>query len=411
MTLPLEGLRIIDLSMFMSGPLVTLIAADMGADVIKVESVQRLDGWRGASAAGPAGPAWEQSPSFNWINRNKREITLNLSDPRGADLLKRLVATSGIVVENYTPRVMGNFGLGYDELKAVRPDVILLSMPGFGLTGPWRDYTAFAWTTEEMSGISHLTGYQGGQPLFMGNTGGDPLAGLMGAIALFAAIEHRRRTGEGQHVDLSQMEASIMFVGDALVEAAASGVSPIRKGNHNPRMAPHNTYRCADGWVAIACADDGAWLRLATHIGRPELAAAGSPLATLAGRHAQVETVDAAISAWSASRGANEAMHELQSVGVAAGAVLDGKQLLEDPHLAARNFFVEQERPWVGQKHYPGQPFRLSRHPQPANRPAPTLGEHTREVLSTILGLGGAELDALDAADITGTVPLAARQD
>ncbi|MCC7363042.1 MAG: CoA transferase [Dehalococcoidia bacterium] len=413
MGLPLEGIRIVDLSMFMSGPLATLIAADMGADVIKVESLQRLDGWRGAGVgATEAGPTWEQAPSFNWINRNKRDITLNLADPRGAELLKRLIAIADVIVENYTPRVLPNFGLDYEALKAVKPDIIVLSMPGYGLTGPWRDYTSFAWTTEEMSGLSHLTGYEGGPPLFTGTTGGDPLAGLMGAVAMLSALEHRRRTGEGQHIDLSQLETAIAFTGDALMEAAFNGRSPIRCGNWHPRMAPHNIYPCAeDGWLAIACRDDADWARLAAAIGRPELAAAGSPLAALAGRQQALATVDEAVRAWTEKRDARAAMQELQALGIPAGAVLNGPQLLADEHLQARSFFTTEERAVVGLKHNPGQPFRLSRVPARPPRPAPLLGEHNYEVLGGILGLPDDEIRALEDADVTGTVPVAARPD
>lgn len=413
MNAPLEGLRIVDLSMFMSGPLVTLIAADLGADVIKVESIQRLDGWRGGALLNTAnGPAWEQAPSFNWINRNKRGITLNLTDPRGADLLKHLVAKSDIVVENYTPRVLGNFGLGYDELRVVRPDIILLSMPGFGLTGPWRDYTAFAWSTEQMAGINHLTGYEGGPPLFTGMTGGDPLAGLMGALAMFAALNHRRRTGEGQHIDLSQLEASTMFVGDALMEAAYNDRSAIRRGNWHPTMAPHNTFRCLDGrWVAIACRTDADWGRLAALIGHADLASPDSPTASIAGRHADLDRLDAIVAEWAALQDAPGAMAAAQAVGVPAGVLLDGLGLLDDPHLAARNFFIPQEREWVGLKHNPGQPFHMSRLSPPQHKPAPLLGEHTDRVLSELLGLAANELDELRDADVTGTIPLAARHD
>ena len=411
MAAPLGGMRIVDLSMFMSGPLVTLIAADLGADVIKVESLQRIDGWRGASAAnGATGPTWEGSPAFNWINRNKRDITLNLGDPRGSALLKRLVALADVVVENFTPRVMANFGLSYEELREVKPGIIVISMPGFGLDGPWRDYTAFAWTTEQMAGISHITGYEGGPPMFTNSTGGDPLAGLMGAVALFAALQHRRQTGEGQHVDLSQLEAATMFTGDVLMGAAYSGSDPGRQGNKSQVMAPHNVYHCADGsWLAVACRADDEWSRLATILGRPGLAVEGSVYSTAAGRLAHRGEIDALVQAWAGTVDAHDAMHLLQGQGVAAGVVLDGQQLLEDPHLAARQFFVEQERPWVGTKHYPGQPFRLSGYEWPAVEPAPVLGQHNSEVLGGLLDLSDHELIELEGADIIGTVPVAAR--
>ena len=188
---PLDGLRVIDLSMFMSGPMTSLVFADGGADVIKVESVQRIDGWRAGGSSEKFW--WEWAPQFNWVNRNKHGITLNLTDQRGSDVIRQMVNEADILVENYTPRVMGNFGLSYDELREINPELIMISMPGFGLTGTWSHYTAFANTTEQMSGLPHLTGYADDQPIFSGTTGGDPLAGVMGALALLSALERRRR--------------------------------------------------------------------------------------------------------------------------------------------------------------------------------------------------------------------------
>ena len=211
---PLEGLRVIDLSMFMSGPMTSLIFADGGADVIKVESVQRIDGWRAGGATDDFW--WEWAPQFNWVNRNKHGITLNLTDQRGSDVIRHMVKDADILVENYTPRVMGNFGLSYEELREINPELIMISMPGFGLTGTWSHYTAFANTTEQMSGLPHLTGYADDQPIFSGTTGGDPLAGVMGALALLSALQRRRRLnahGEsgGCHIDLSQTETATSF--------------------------------------------------------------------------------------------------------------------------------------------------------------------------------------------------------
>src|SRR6185312_1505095 len=221
-----------------SGPLATQIAGDAGADVVKVESVQRIDGWRGAAVTNVERP-WERTPNFNWVNRNKRGITLNLADARGVDLLKRLVAEADVLIENYTPRVMQNFGLDYATLRAINPRLIMLSMPGFGGDVSWRDYVAFGMSTEQMSGISHLTGYAGGPPIFTGMNGGDPFVGIIAATALFAALQHRTRTGEGQHMDLSQVEACTLFVGDAVTGWTLARVDPGRTGNAHPRRAPY----------------------------------------------------------------------------------------------------------------------------------------------------------------------------
>jgi crotonobetainyl-CoA:carnitine CoA-transferase CaiB-like acyl-CoA transferase len=407
---PLDGLRVVDLSMFMSGPMATQILGDAGAEIIKVESVQRIDGWRGAAGSRDVERPWELSPNFNWVNRSKRGITLNLTDPRGADLLKRLVAISDVVIENYTPRVMDNFGLGYEVLREITPDLIMLSMPGFGQTVSWRDYVAFGMSTEQMSGITHLTGYDDGPPMFTGTNGGDPFVGVIAASALLAAINHRKRTGEGQHMDLSQVEACTMYIGDVLTDWAVTGDDPGRISNRHPSMAPHGIYPCADdGWIAIACQSDEEWRSLAACLGRPKWAEDGSPLATAAGRLAASEMLDEAISEWTAPQGHLELMHSLQAAGVTAGAVMNGPQLLDDAHMQARAALIPQDRPDLGIKHYPGLPYRFAKAAPVANRRAPLLGEHTNEVLKELLDLGDEELEALEADDITGTTPIAAR--
>ncbi len=407
---PLDGLRILDLTMFFSGPLATQIAADAGAEVIKVESVQRIDGWR-ASAATNAERPWEWSPNFNWVNRNKRGITLNLADARGAALLKRLVAGADVLIENYTPRVMGNFGLAYETLRAINPRLIMISMPGFGGDVSWRDYVAFGMSTEQMSGISQLTGYAGGPPLFTGMNGGDPFVGLIAATAMLSALHHREQTGEGQHIDLSQVEACTLYVGDAVTGWTLAGVDPGRTGNSHPRRAPYGIYPCRDdGWIAIDCQSDAQWRTLAGLIGRPEWGAAASPLATAAARLQRRAELDAAIAGWTRPQQHIALMERLQAVGVPAGAVLSGPELLADPQLAARGGFIAQDRPDVGVKHYPGQPYRFRFAPAPPERRAPLLGEHTAEVLRERLGLGAEELAELERDDVIGTLPVAARQ-
>jgi crotonobetainyl-CoA:carnitine CoA-transferase CaiB-like acyl-CoA transferase len=405
---PLAGLKIVDLSMFFSGPLVTQMAADAGADVVKVESVQRIDGWRGVSVGEVERP-WERSPNFNWVNRNKRGITLNLADPRGTAILKRLVAGADVLIENYTPRVMDNFGLTYEVLREINPQLVMMSMPGFGADVSWRDYVAFGMSTEQMSGISHLTGYEGGPPIFTGTTGGDPFVGVIAASALFSALHHRERTGEGQYIDLSQIEACTLFVGDAVTGWTLAGHDPGRVGNTHPTHAPIGTYPCLDeGWLAIECQTDEQWATLAELIGRPEWAEAGSRCATAAGRRAERAAIDLAIAEWTRPQRHLELMAELQARGVPAGAVMSGPELLDDPQLAARGGFLAQDRPGVGVKHYPSQPYRFRLATAPREQRAPLLGEHTAEVLHE-LGLGDEELARLEQDDVIGTVPLAAR--
>lgn len=410
---PLEGLRVIDLSMFMSGPMTSLVFADGGADVIKVESVQRIDGWR----AGGATEAywWEWAPQFNWVNRNKHGITLNLTDPRGSDVIRHMVKDADILVENYTPRVMGNFGLSFDQLHEINPELIMISMPGFGLSGTWSHYTAFANTTEQMSGLPHLTGYVDDQPIFSGTTGGDPLAGVMGALALLSALERRRRLnaqGEpgGCHIDLSQTETATSFTGEAVTAFSISGNDPGRQGNHHPTIAPHNTYPCRDNqWIAIACESDGQFADLARLMGREEWV---ERYETFAERDAARAEIDAAIGEWTRDRDARQLMRELQALRIPAGAVYEGKQLLEDQHLQARNFFITQTHTYAGERRYPLQPYRFANWNGPeVDRPSPTLGRDTREVLARLTSLSEADVDQMEADDVIGTIPLGERGD
>ena len=406
---PLEGLKIVDLSMFFSGPLVTQIAADAGADVVKVESVQRIDGWRGSAVTDVDRP-WERSPNFNWVNRNKRGITLNLADQRGADMLKRLVEDADVLIENYTPRVMRNFGLDYEVLRAINPRLVMISMPGFGADVSWRDYVAFGMSTEQISGISHLTGYEGGPPIFTGMNGGDPFVGVIATSVLLAALHHRERTGEGQHIDLSQVESCTLFVGDAITGWTLAGHDPGRMGNRHPTRAPHGIYPCRDDdWIAIECQTDAQWATLADLVGRPGWAAAGSSCATLAGRLREQPAIDAALAAWTRDREHIALMEELQAAGVPAGAVLSGPELLDDPQLEACEGFIPQDRPGLGVKHYPAQPYRFAVAPPPPVRRSPLLGEHTAEVLQERLGLSEEQLAALERDDVIGTIPIAAR--
>jgi crotonobetainyl-CoA:carnitine CoA-transferase CaiB-like acyl-CoA transferase len=408
---PLKGLRILDLSMFFAGPVAAQIAADAGAEVIKVESVQRIDGWRGSASTWDSDIApWESSPYFNWVNRSKRGITLNLNDSRGTDILKKLVAQSDVLIENYTPRVMGKFGLPYETLSELNPRLIMLSLSGFGADVSWRDYVAFGMSTEQMSGISHLTGYEDDAPIFTGMTGGDIFAGVMGANALFAAIHHRNLTGQGQHLDFSQLEACNLYIGDAMTAWSLAGYDPGRRGNSHPTYSPQGIYPCKnEKWLALCCQTDAHWHTLASAMDKSAWSGADSLFSTAQARISNRDQIDQSIRDWTRSQDHLDLMHRLQDLGIPAGAVMDGPDLLADPHLKARGSLLAQDRPQLGIKHYPNQPYRF-RYAEPVpNMRAPLLGEHTNEVLMNLVGLTLDEINELTAADVIGTVPLAAR--
>jgi crotonobetainyl-CoA:carnitine CoA-transferase CaiB-like acyl-CoA transferase len=405
--LPLAGIRILDLSMFFAGPVAAQMAADAGADVIKVESVQRIDGWRGSGTLSEEGiPTWESSPYFNWVNRNKRDVTLDLNDPRGQAVVKTLVRDADILIENYTPRVMAKFGLDYATLQAIKPDLVMISLSGFGATTSWRDYVAFGMSTEQMSGVSHLTGYEDDEPLFTGMTGGDLFSGVMGATAILSALWHRDRTGMGQHIDFSQIEACNVYIGDAMAGWSLAGYDPGRQGNRHPSYAPQGCYPCRNGWIGITCATNDQWTTLAGLIGRAEWTAT---IGDAKARQAQASAIDEAIGDWTQARDKIALMHELQAAGIPAGAVMNGPDMLADPHLAARGAFLEQDRPGLGVKHYPNQPYRFARSEPPPNERAPLLGEHLEEVLTELAGLTSDDIVELVIDDVVGTVPLAAR--
>ena len=398
--LPLTGVRVIDLSMFFAGPAAAQIFADAGAEVIKVESLQRIDGWRGSGTLTGIGrdaeiPSWEASPYFNWINRNKKDITLNLMDARAVEVVKTLVRDADVLIENYTPRVMEKFGLTYEILVEINPRLVMISLSGFGSDVAWRDYVAFGMSTEQMAGFSHLTGYANGEPLFTGMTGGDLFSGVMGALDLLAALHQREHSGLGQHLDFSQIEACNMFVGDAMAGWSMAEFDPGRIGNSHPTYALQGIYPCAnEGWIAISCKTESqlaTLLRLLNTTSSPE------------------SDVDQSIALWTATQDKKALMHALQTAGVPAGAVLNGPDLLNDEHLAARGAFLAQDRPGLGVKHYPNQPYRFRcTEAQPDVR-APLLGEHIEEVLSGHAGLSSEDIIELVIDDVTGTVPMAAR--
>ena len=394
--LPLTGLRVVDLSMFFAGPVGAQILADAGAEVIKVESVQRIDGWRGAAAdSGSELPSWESSPYFNWVNRSKKDITLNLTDPRGQDILKELVRQADVVIENYTPRVMANFGLTYDVLKEIKPDLIMLSLSGFGADNSWSDYTAFGMSTEQFSGVSHLTGYADDAPLFTGMTGGDLYSGVIGAWGLLSALNHRTLTGEGQHIDLSQIEACNLYLGDLMTTWSLSHVDPGRMGNSRFSEIPQGIYPCANNrWIAISCATKEQWNVFMDELGIVDWT---------------TDTIHDEIRAWTASKDHIELMDYLQTLGIPAGAVMNGPELLADKHLRERDAFILQDRPILGEKHYPGQPYQFKFTERVTNMRAPFLGEHTEEILLDLVGLEAEQLRELYDDDVIGTVPIAAR--
>ena len=414
--LPLAGVRILDLSRVWAGPIAGRILGDFGADVIRVEAVgsraRQAPPWVVAqSRRYPNNEAGERPYNregmFNKFNRNKRAITLQLNTPQGKSVFERLVQVSDVVLENYSPRVMPQFGLGYDRLSALNPAVIYIGMPGYGWNGPSRDYVAFGTTLEPAAGLSQLMGYRDGGPYKSGVAWADPVAGLNAAAAVMTALYDRSADpeGRGQAIELAQLEGMIAFIGDELLAAQVRGSDPPRPGNRHPVYAPQGCYSCAgdDRWIAITITSDQEWRALCSEAGW------GADLAAmpLEQRRREQDRLDAMIAAWTMTHEHQALMHRLQRAGVVAFALLDAKELVEDPHLAARGFFPQITHPDAGTYPFPGQPAHLSETPATFRRPAPGYGEHNREVLSDLLGLNSVEMAALyDAGVIADEPPL-----
>lgn len=402
---PLDGVRIVDLTMGWAGPLVTRTMADLGADVIKVESCGHLDWWRGQDPR-PVffeQKLYEQRPNFLCMNRNKRGITLDLTQPEGVALVKRLVAGADAVVENYAHGVAAKLGLGYTELVAARPDLVMVSMPAFR-TGPWERGRAYGFTLEQASGLPTIAGNPDGPPLLTHYAYGDPIGGLNAACALLTALMHRHRTGEGQYVELSQVECMFPLAAPWMIEQSVTGRVGPRLGNRHPQHVPQNCFRCAgdDAFVHIAAVDDPMWVRLCRALGRDDWAD-DPTLATAAGRRRAEDAIEAGIEAWTGSRDAEAAMQSLQAAGVVCGVVRSPYDLVEDPHLQARGFWQRSDRRYSGTYWHAALAFREAGRAYPVRTPAPTLGEHNGDVLGGILGLGEDEMARLRAAGIIGT--------
>ena len=401
---PLVGIRVIDLSMGWAGPLAARHLADLGADIIKVESCERFDWWRSWEAT----PEWiasdgaEKSVSFNTMNRGKRAITLDFEDPDGRALLLQLVAGAHAVVENFSAGVLPKFGLDYAALKAVNPALVMVSMPAFGAAGPWKPFRAYGSTVEHASGLPHLNGSAGDPPTMHHVAYGDPVAGLNGAAALLTALRHQARTGEGQFVDLSQVECLLPLAVHGILAQSATGSPPPRMGNDSRWHAPHGVYPCAgdDAWIAIQVFDEAQWRALQIEAGAP-LADFGD----LQDRLQRREALNAALAVWTGELDARALMTRLQAAGVPAAAVSDARALFEDPHLQARGYWQWLQRPVVGLQPNPSAAYREAGRPYRIRTPSPTLGQHNEAVLGGLLGLSAEAMAALAARGIIGTRP------
>jgi len=399
---PLAGIRVADFSWVWAGPFCTLQLAHLGADVIRVECRDRPCVTRQIPPFADFQPGLNRSGYFNQYNQGKRSLTLNLKHPRALDVARRLITRSDVVAENFANGVMERMGLGYEEVRKLRPDAIMVSISGYGRSGPERDFVSYGPATVPLAGFSAVTGYKGGPPMHVGISYGDPTAGLHGAVAVLAALCHRQRTGEGQFIDVSLWEASATLLPDALLEYEMNGTEPPRDGNRDPHMAPHGVFRSAgeDRWVSIAVGTDEEWRSLVAVIGDGELAS--QRYATLADRKRHEDEIEARLTRWTTTHSPEEATHRLQAAGVAAFPAMTNQDVADDPHLNGRDFFVDLPHPEVGKRHHAGIPWKLSEMPCAVTAPAPCLGQHSREVLQEVLGYSESEIEALAADGVLG---------
>ena len=404
--LPFAGLRVIDFTMFWAGPFVAHFLATLGADVVKVESIQRPDGIRFASTQQPTADRWwEWCAMFHGMNAGKRGITLDLSRPRGLELARALIARADVVVENFSPRVLDNLGLRYEDLARANPGLVMVRMPAFGLDGPWRDRTGFAQTMEQVSGLAWVTGFADGPPVIPRGPC-DPLAGMHATFALLAALEHRRRTGEGQLVESTMVEAALNAAAEQTLEWQAYGRLLGRDGNHGPCAVPQNLYACreVEQWIAIAVATDAQWAALVDALGRPAWALAPD-LRSRAGRRSAEARIDAALAGVCADSERDPLVDRLLAAGVPTAPVVHPSELARNPQVRARGFLEAVAHPVTGTHELPGLPMRFSETSRWYRTPAPLLGEHTTAVLRDLLGLDDAELARLRADGIVGDRP------
>ena len=412
---PLEGVRVVDFTWVRAGPWAARWLGAFGAEVIKVEWPQNMDMLRQNRFTVPEGvePGPNSTGQFADTNANKRGITVNVRTPRGLELVKELISVSDVVIENFSSRIMENWGLGYDELRKLRPDVVYVSMAGFGHVGRHHHYGTMGPAAQALSGLTFLSGLPGEPPAGWGWSYLDDTGGMYGAMCALTALYHRRTTGKGQHVDLSQMITGITLTGSAFLDRTANGRKARREGYppgnrsvwpgaplvntyRGPTVAPHNSYRTKGGgyndWCVITCAGDREWQDLVKVMGSPAWAV-DAKLDLLEGRIRHQEEMDRGIEAWTKTLDKYELMELCQGAGVRAMPVQSSEDRVEhDEQLRHREMYTQMPHPMLGPWKFQNAPFKMSKTPPVVSSPPPMIGEHNREVLEDLLGVSHEEV-------------------
>ena len=381
---PLQGYRVVDFSWVWAGPLLGMILADMGAEVIKVETNKRLDSARLTPGRSTVGP--ETDFVFHSMNRNKLGITVDMSDPRGADLIRELVKVSDVAVENFSPKGLINLGLKYENLSEVNPKLVMISLPAAGQYGPLSNVVTYAPSLGALCGYSSLIGYPEERVLGEQTPYLDVNSAIHGAFAVMSALYYREQTGKGQYIDMAQIEVGVSIIGEAFMEYFMNGRVMGTNGNRSPVMAPHNNYPCqGEGrWVSIAVRTDEEWKGFCQAIGNPPWTEDGR-FSEKHDRLTNRDELDSLVSAWTTGYTDYEVMEILQKAGVAATPCLDLMERFSDPHFEARQVHLQVEHPATGIDVIAGLPFKFSETPCEVRRPAPMLGQHNEYVFGELL--------------------------
>ncbi len=413
--LPLAGMRVIDISNVISMPYTGGLLSDLGAEVIKIERTARPDTTRTNPNSAihadndPGEDPWNRTGTFNVLNRGKKSLTLDLSQPAGRDVLRDLIRVSDILTENFTPRVMRGWGLDYPNAAKLNPNLIMLSCSGYGREGPYAPYPGQATTMEATHGLAHTTGYAGGEPSKAGQSFVDFLATWSLMMGATLGLRYRNRFGKGLWVDVAMYQLGCAMLSEYVLDWEANGRLGGRIGNRHPWLAPQGCYRCAgkDDWCVVSVHDDDEWAALCRVIGQPDLA--GDPrFAANEARMQNHDAIDSIISAWTGGMSKFDAMDTLQAAGVRAGAVFDARDMHLDRHAQARGMLEKVRFPAerkMGERVMIGRPWRLSRLPLSIQGPGPRLGEHNREVIQGMLGYDDARYAELEQTGIIGTRP------
>ena len=391
-----EGLKVLDFTWVAIGPMATRYLADHGATVVKVESEHRVETLRRGHPLKDNTPGVNRSGYFANYNANKYSLTLNMTHPRAMEVARRLVAWADVVTENFTPGTIERWGLGYDDLKKIRPDIILFSASMLGRGGPQESQPGFGGVLASLAGLVELTGWPDRSPVTPYGAYTDFFIPRFAIAAIGAALDYRRRTGRGQHLDMSQLETALQFIAPALLDYTVNGVERTRQGNRSPYAAPHAIYPCTgeDRWCAVAVGSDQQWKAMCRVMGEPPWCLE-ERFATVLGRKENEKELDERIARWTADYGARELMRMLQEAGVPAGEVNRCEELFSDPQLTHRGHFVYMDHAELGRHSFDGVEFTMPASPARFERPAPLLGEHNEFVLRELLKMGDDEIAEL----------------